>query len=274
MDIFSKNRERAAPTFANINLLGKCNVDCYFCLGKDIPELLNKHDQVKTHYNAWRNFNHFLHECKIAGIKKIYITGQNTDALVYKYVHELVPFLKERGFMVGMRTNGYLALNKMDAINQCNLSVGYSIHTLKPKVNWFIMKRTDLPDWGRIIPMTVGPRVQIVVNRYNEGEFFDLVRYAASFPNVKYIQARRICTDTRADLLAEDVEVYERVFREVEQNFTRAGNYYTAEIFDMFGKPVCFWRTVETTVNSYNYFTDGTWSKSYFVIESYKNPQQ
>lgn len=37
-----KNRKRDKYTFANINLLGKCNADCYFCLGKDIPELLNK----------------------------------------------------------------------------------------------------------------------------------------------------------------------------------------------------------------------------------------
>lgn len=26
----TKNRKREAPTFANINLLGKCNFDCFF----------------------------------------------------------------------------------------------------------------------------------------------------------------------------------------------------------------------------------------------------
>ena len=36
MNMIIKNRNRQVPTFANINLLGKCNADCYFCLGKDI----------------------------------------------------------------------------------------------------------------------------------------------------------------------------------------------------------------------------------------------
>jgi len=272
--LFTKNRERGFPTFANINLLGKCNVDCYFCLGKDIPDLLNKHDQTQVHFNDWKNFEPFLAACKEKGIQKIYITGQNTDALVYKFVEELIDMLKERGFKVGMRTNGYLAPRKMAAVNKCNLSVGYSIHTLDPEMNCYIMKRRDIPNWEQIIPATNGPRVQIVVNRYNKDEFIDLVKYAAKFPNVKYIQARRICTDTRAEELAEDVRVYEDIFDQVSQTYQNCGNYHTAEIFDMFGKPVCFWRTVKTTVNSFNYFTDGTFDKGYFVVEGYRNQNE
>ena len=49
---FSKNREREKNyEFANINLLGKCNVDCYFCLGKDIDDLLSLHNQTGVHTN-------------------------------------------------------------------------------------------------------------------------------------------------------------------------------------------------------------------------------
>jgi hypothetical protein len=70
--------------------------------------------------------------------------------------------------------------------------------------------------------------------------------------------------------LAVDAEIYERVFEEISNKYQRCGNYYTAEIFDMFGKPVCFWRTVKTTVNSFNYFTDGTIDEGYFVVEGYR----
>jgi hypothetical protein len=35
------------------------------------------------------------------------------------------------------------------------------------------------------------------------------------------------------------------------------------------GKKVSIWRTVGTSVNSLNYFTDGTLSNQYFVIEGY-----
>ena len=36
----TKNRNRKEYSFANINLLGNCNANCYFCLGKDIQEEL------------------------------------------------------------------------------------------------------------------------------------------------------------------------------------------------------------------------------------------
>lgn len=29
-ELFTHNTNREAPTFANINMLGKCNADCYF----------------------------------------------------------------------------------------------------------------------------------------------------------------------------------------------------------------------------------------------------
>jgi molybdenum cofactor biosynthesis enzyme MoaA len=79
MNAFDKNRNRENPTFANINLLGKCNVDCYFCLGKDIPELLNIHDQTRMPFREWKNFDKFLSICKEGGINKLYITGQNME---------------------------------------------------------------------------------------------------------------------------------------------------------------------------------------------------
>lgn len=266
---FEKNLTREAPVFANINMLGTCNVDCYFCLGKDINEQFKQHNQVKTHFSEWKNFSRFLERCREADIKRIYLTGQNTDALVYKYVEELVPFVQSLGFDMGMRTNGYLAPRHYDVIAQCRRSVGYSIHSLNPDTNWQIMRRRDIPDWESIIPRTPNCRVSIVLNRYNEFEFPALLKFAASFVNVKYIQVRRICTDTREDFLAPDVEVYERVFDYVKARNPLVGHFYSAEVFEMYGKEVCFWRTVKTTIDSFNYYSDGTMTDEYFVIEGY-----
>jgi hypothetical protein len=55
-ELFTKNRTRELPTFANINLLGKCNVDCYFCLGKDIQDLLEGQNQLAVPFQEWDNF--------------------------------------------------------------------------------------------------------------------------------------------------------------------------------------------------------------------------
>ena len=265
-----KNRARDPYTFANINLLGKCNCDCFFCLGKDIAELLNKHDQTQTHYSEWHRFSDFLSYCKIQNIAKIYITGQNTDSLLYKYLGALIEHLQSQGFGVGLRTNGYLATEKMSIINTCDLSAGFSIHTLNTVTNKMILGRKQLPDWDKILPATERPRVSIVLNRCNEYEFFPLLRYLQRFPNIRYVQVRRVSTDTRLDLLTPDIVAYERLYSKVREIFPMTGKLWTdAEVYDIYGMSVVFWRTIKTSVNSMNYFTDGTVSDMYFVVEGY-----
>lgn len=271
---FEKNMNREAPVFANINLLGKCNVDCYFCLGKDINDEFKKHNQLAVPFQEWKNFETFLQKCEAAKIQRIYVTGQNTDSLMYRYLDELVDHIQARGLDVGLRTNGYLAPKKMNTINKCRRNVGYSIHSRDPETNWKIMHKRDIPDWGTIIPATKNTRVSIVLNRYNELEFRDLLQYACSFENVKYVQVRRICTDTREAFLIEDVHVYERVFEQIKQEYPLVGYFYNAEVFRIFEKDVCFWRTVKTSIESFNYYTDGTINDEYFVIEGYMRDAQ
>ena len=268
-----KNRKRDKYTFANINLLGKCNANCYFCLGKDIPELLNKHNQIHTHFSQWKNFEKFLNQCKLNNINKLYLTGQNTDALCYDFFEELVIFLKSKGFKVGIRTNGYLIERNINAIRNLNDEIGLSIHTLNADTNLKIMGINKIVNWVNIIPKiktednTV--RVAIVINRYNKDEIIPLIAYLSQFKEIQYIQARRISTDTRYEELKEDIKVYENLYQSVIKTFPVYDNFYKAQRVNMFGKEVCWWRTVETTANSLNYFTDGTISDNYFVVEGY-----
>jgi molybdenum cofactor biosynthesis enzyme MoaA len=266
-----KNRSREAPSFANLNLLGRCNVNCFFCLGKDIEAELSGQNQLGVPFQDWKNFWSFLGLCKQNGIEKLYITGQNTDSLLYRYLWDLVRELHQRDFQVGLRTNGYLALKNMDAINQCELSTGYSIHSLDPRTNRLILGREDIPPWPQILKITQRPRVQIVVTRYNEHEIMKLLRWLEQYPNVRYIQVRRVSTDTRLEELRPDIEAYTRVYDHVNYCFgpplrTLWGD---ADVYQIHGHEVVFWRTVKTTVNSFNYFTDGTISAEYFVVEGY-----
>ena len=266
-----KNRNRDSYSFANINLLGRCNVDCFFCLGKDIKEELRPHNQLDLHFKEWRNFWDFLERCRTEKVGKLYITGQNTDSLLYKYLDELIDHLHSLEFKVGLRTNGYLALEKMHTINKCELSAGYSIHTLSPLTNRMIMRRKDIPDWARIISLTERPRVSIVLNRCNQHELFNVLDYLKNFINIRYIQVRRISTDTRIEELTPDMVAYEQVYSQVRNIFPLKKTLWgDAEVYDIFGKDVVFWRTVKTSVNSLNYFTDGTVSDMYFIVEGYK----
>ena len=265
-----KNRDREDYSFANINLLGKCNAKCFFCLGKDIACELEGKNQLKTHFTEWGNFEKFLAMCKDKNISKLYLTGQTADGLQYHYLQEIVEHLKSRDFEIGVRTNGYLAMDKLDIIKQMNGEIGYSIHTLYPEINQKIMGRNTLPDWENIIPNSGdNVRVSIVINRYNVGEVEDLIYYLSRYDNVRYIQLRRISTDTRFDFHEEDIVVYEKFFKEFSSNYQQRSTFFGAEVFEVFGKEVNFWRTVETSCNSINYFTDGTLSDEYFVVEGY-----
>ena len=266
----NKNRCREKYTFANINLLGACNANCYFCLGKDIAKQLKGKVQLKTHFTEWKNFELFLNQCRENGVKKLYMTGQTADGLQYKYLEELIDYLQENGFTVGVRTNGYLAEEKMSAIMKMKDEIGYSIHSLNPETNHIIMGKRYLPNWDKIIPASGdNVRVSIVLNRYNFNEFYDLVRYISKFDNVKYIQVRRISTETRLELLQEDIDLYEDFYEKFSKENEMTGKFYLAEQYNLYGKEVNFWRTVETTCNSLNYFTDGTCSSEYFIVEGY-----
>lgn len=275
MEKINKNRNREEYMFANINLLGKCNANCYFCLGKDIPDLLNIHNQLHVHFSEWKNFESFLKDCKSRGIKRLYLTGQNTDALLYEYFDELIDYIQDQGFELGIRTNGYLIEKHLREIRKLKGGVGLSIHSLDSETNNKIMGRPDILDWERLIPAiksdTNHIRVAIVINRYNKNQIIDIIKYLSKFDEIDYIQARRISTDTREDALLEDVEIYENLYREVEKEFSVYDTFYNAQRIRMFGKEVCWWRTVETTANSINYFTDGTISGNYFIVEGYLN---
>lgn len=111
--------------------------------------------------------------------------------------------------------------------------------------------------------------MSVVLNRYNRPEFWALLQYISKFPNVKYIQVRRICTDTREEFLIDDVRAYEQTFTDVESAHPVVGHFYSAEIFRLYNKDVCFWRTTKTSIDSFNYYTDGTINDEYFVIEGY-----
>ncbi len=265
-----KNRNRSKYTFANINLLGNCNADCFFCLGKDISKELRNKNHLFIHYSQLKNFNIFLEQCKKYNIKKLYLTGQTADGLQYKYLNELINYLKSNNFIIGVRTNGYLALQKIDSILQMNGEIGYSIHSLKPDINKKIMGIEKIPNWDLIIPHSGdNVRISIVINDYNLHEIYDIIKYVSKFDNVKYIQLRRISTDTRYESLKNDIEIFEFFYKQFISNNKKKNEYESAPIYNIYGKDIIFWRTIETTANSLNYFTDGIISDEYFIVEGY-----
>lgn len=266
-----KNRERDQYSFANINLMGKCNINCFFCLGKEIEDKVCDKNHLKTYFHKWHWFELFLGKCKENNIKKIYLTGQNCDPLQYEYLGELIEYLKSKDFLVGIRTNGFLAEFKMDEINTCNDEVGYSVHTFNPLTSKMMVGTDYVPNWDLIFDKTkAAMRTSVVVNRCNQHEFFDIIQKLSGVRNNGYIQVRKVSTDLRYEDLAPDMKAYEEIYTVVSRAFPLKSRFVKdAEIYRPYGKDVVFWRTVKTSVNSINYFTDGTISDNYFIVEGY-----
>ena len=205
-----KRRDRSPYSFANINLLGKCNVDCFFCLGKDLSEQFGKFNHSSTHFSLWPNFDKLMAACREHGIKKIYLTGQNVDALQYLYIAELIFHLRKHGFTtVGCRTNGMLAMQQPVQIFD---TVSYSVHTLQQHTQDIIFggRHYKVPNWKAVFEATAPARVRaaIVLNRYNRHEMYELLNYLAT-TNADYIQVRKVCTDTRLAQHEADMAAFE-----------------------------------------------------------------
>lgn len=271
-----KNYDKGAYSFANINMLGPCNLDCFFCLGKDLPEV-GVENQLRDHFSEWRGLGRYLDQCKSYGIQNIYLTGFNTDPLIYRHLEELVDYLQDQaGFCVGIRTNGVAAKNKIDIINRCRKSVSYTLLSRSPAVLEQIAGRAVIPDFDSVFRgVQIPQRVATVVTRQNKDEVLDLIEFTSRYPQIKYFQVRRVSTETRFDRLRGDILAFEELLEEVRgKGFSQSGDFEKAPIFNIYGVPVTFWRTVETSVNSINYFTNGVMSDQYFVVDGYKKSQR
>lgn len=281
VDIFeksNKNRVREMPTFANINLMGKCNLKCYFCVGKELKEITNSFGKnidnvshMNEHFSKWKNFIPFLNRMKENDIKKLYLTGLSTDPAIYKYLSELIDFLKERGFNVGIRTNGYYRPEGIDKVlSSLNEEVSYSIHSFNPEINKKIIGTTKMPDWDKIIPAS-GDNVRIatIVSRYNKDDILSTIKNLSKYSNIKYIQLRAICSDININEYAEDRKAFDELKNEFSMKFKQVDDFKKSPIYEVFGKRVSFWDALGVNVNSNNYFTDGTFTDSPFVIEGY-----
>lgn len=278
-----KNRNRSKYSFANINLLGPCNFDCRWCLGKDLAEEFGRYNYLDIDHGRWPRFEEFLTLCKFTGVKQLYITGQNTDSLMYCHLGPLMDYLHSRGFYVGLRTNGFRAtamiatVNLADCEHKGSDAVSFTMVSNDKATHRAIVGHGNIPQWDKIIPAVAVPfRFATVIDRHNAAEFLELVRevkrLTAGNRHFQYFQVRRVSTDHRADELAEDMRCWDRLHEWVrgEADYLEISRHETAVTYDVLGVPCSFWSTVATTANSLNYFVNGVISDEYFIIEGYE----
>ncbi len=263
-----KNYNRNKYTFANINFIGKCNLDCFFCIGKDLEGVIMD-DNLNTHFSKMNNLDKYLNLCKKHEIENVYLTGLNTDPLLYNHLEEFIDYLQEdKGFKVGIRTNALLAKNNIEVINKLKKSISYTILTLNHQVMKWITGSSKIPDFNYIFNnVNIPQRVSTVFSKFNSHEIMDIIRFVAKYPQVKYLQLRKISTDTRYDYLKKHMLAFEEFKKDMSRLYTEVGEINKAPIIKVNNLDIVFWKTVETSVNSINYFTNGVISENYFIIE-------
>jgi hypothetical protein len=53
-----------------------------------------------------KSIDHFLNECGRRTVREVFVTGSNTDPLLYRHTEALTSYLRQFGFIPGVRTNG------------------------------------------------------------------------------------------------------------------------------------------------------------------------
>ena len=101
--------------YGEILFVGKCNYKCYYCLCNEMKKLqANMKVYNEMHFLSWPKFDIFLKKLKNSDCNIIYLSSTSSEPLLYKYIDELVDYLKNEGFRIGIRTNGTLISKKLE----------------------------------------------------------------------------------------------------------------------------------------------------------------
>lgn len=107
--------------FGNIHFSGRCNRNCYFCIGQFMQALEPYNNLNKENLDG---FDLFIEKCKEHKITEIALTGSNTDPLLYKFIPQLKEKLQNKLDLKIFRitTNGVKVLNNLDIWNLFNFA--------------------------------------------------------------------------------------------------------------------------------------------------------
>jgi molybdenum cofactor biosynthesis enzyme MoaA len=270
--------------YCNINIIGPCNYGCYYCIGKELNEQVCGVNHLSVHWNNWPNFDRFLDTIQADGVEQVFLTGLNTDPLLYQYPDSLVEHLQGRGLYVGLRTNGLLAYPHRALINRCTapeggVAVAYSMtNPIDPIYHKRITRTEAAPDWGQIFQMTKVPyRVGLVLSEYNARHFWDILGMIQAKGSPAYVVVCKVSAIERT--FQADWDAFDTLLSQIRKKHYPVEEYGGSETFllrhyeNLPPVRVNFWEKSTSERRSWNYYTDGVFSDEYMIIEGYLKGQ-
>lgn len=254
--------------YGEILFVGQCNLKCFYCLGHEMHDS-TKENTLNIHFSKWPNFEKWLTELDEHNVKKMYLSSTNSEPLIYAYISELIDYLQDRGFKVGIRTNGSV---NTSVCSKCKEEVSLSLQSLNPDtfakianvpLNFDFLENLRIIDNDNI-------RVTIVVNRYNYKEIFDMLNVLEHF-DLRYVQLRKCYKYYDVDI-TPDVEAFEEVMTELKK-YPVKGNFNESIIYNVNGLSVSVWETVfkKESISSSNYWTNGVITHNNLLVEGYED---
>lgn len=263
--------------YGEILFLGLCNLKCFYCLSAEMKKLKKeKENQMNVHFKEWKDFDTFLLRCKDKKIDTIYLSSVTTEPMLYKYINMLIKYLREKGFHVGIRTNGYYAEEKIEALLLCNEEISFSINSFNEKTNNSICKCNYIPNWSNIFEMfrkdNKKCRISIVVNQYNYNEILDMLDFLSKYKDIiSYVQLRRVYKyDKQSKNI--DGDYYYKIIKDLENIAKEKESFYESRQFLYKDLSVSLWNDVfkKESITSINYFTNGIISTNNLLIPAYE----
>jgi len=119
--------EIPGPVYAQMYLTNVCNTACHFCFYADNP---NQNTFVFKEKLDFKIVENTLNQLHTMGTKSILLSGGG-EPTAYPQFDEVLPILKEKGFCVGMNSNGKL-LNKIRNYTDMFTYVRISLNAATP----------------------------------------------------------------------------------------------------------------------------------------------
>ena len=262
--------------YGEIYFTGKCNLKCFFCIKDEMDEEV--YDKTLDDFTEWKGFNDWIKFLKDNRVPKIYLSSTSTEPLLYRNLDNLIRFLQDNGFRVGIRTNASIK-NCSETLSLCDEEVSVSLQSLNPETFKKITKRNlnfDIIETLKNIKLKDNAhlRVSIVVNRYNESEILSILDTLKDIKTIKYVQLRKVYkfNTNENDNFKEDFDAYQRVRDLISSKFNKTGNFKESEIFDVNGLSVSMWDVVfcRESIQSSGFWTNGRMTFNNLLVPGYK----
>jgi cyclic pyranopterin phosphate synthase len=197
-------------THVRISVTNRCNYSCVFCHREGFS-----YSSSELRPEDWAFFTDVAVRL---GFKYYKLTGG--EPLLYEGVDRVVGYIRERGGIPSVTTNGYLLGEFARRLSEAGVDhVNVSLHSLKPEVYSLIagVNALDRVISGIREALDYGMRLKInyLVLRYNIGELADVLNLASKLGvDVNLIELIPLGTDRRVfDDLHVELEAVEREVR-------------------------------------------------------------